>query len=151
MAQRSSIVVQGEPKIKEALAVAAITPGMLCEYTPSAATIRKHATGGGCAYAMFALEDENRGKGVTDDYSSANIVRVGVFTPGDEVVGLLAAGETAVVGSYFESNGDGYLRVVDTDASWGAVSVHSVIAQSREALDLASSHTGSHHIKIMII
>lgn len=148
-----TINVVGNPRRMERNAAAAITPGFLCELT-SSNTIQKHATAGGSACAMFALEDENRGKEIGDAYTAANVCLFAVFGPGDEVYALLANGETAVIGSKLESNGDGYLRVVDVDASFGAIAVQSIVGLALEALDMSGSSgedPSSQRIKILII
>lgn len=135
----NTIILKGDPVQEELKAAAAFTPGMLLELTSTARTAQKHATAGGSAYALFALEDENQGKEISDAYSTGNEALCGWFKPGDKVNALLANGETAVIGSLLESNGDGYFRVVDADTSWGTIAVHSVIAVARAALDMSGS------------
>lgn len=146
-----TIAVLGSPIVKEYTANAAITPGHLVELM-STGKVRAHATAGGTAQRMFALEDENQGNEIGDAYSADNVCRVGVFSPGQEVYGLLADGETAVIGSKLESEGDGTLRVVDTDASAGDIAVQSIVGIALEAVDLsASANTAAGRIRFEVI
>ncbi|UCE65941.1 MAG: hypothetical protein JSU85_13970 [Candidatus Zixiibacteriota bacterium] len=133
-----TIKVMGDPVVKEYVAAGAITPGHLVELDTNG-KIQAHSTAGGSAQKRFALEDENQGKEIGDAYSTGNIVKTGVFKPGDEVYALLADGETATKHSLLESYGDGTLRVVDTDASAGEIAVHSIVGEALEALDMSGS------------
>ena len=119
-------------------AASAFSPGMLIELI-TAGTVQAHSTAGGTAERFFALESEEQGEGVTDAYVDGEIAKTAVFAPGERVNALLANGETAVKGSKLESNGDGYLRVVDADASAGAIAVQSVVGVALEALDMSGS------------
>ena len=150
----NTITLKGDPVIEELKAAAGFTPGMLLELTTTARTAQKHATAGGSAYALFALEDENQGKEIGDAYSTGNEALCGWFKPGDKVNALLANGETAVIGSKLDSNGDGYLKLVDADVSVGDVIPHSVIAVARVALDMSGSSAAdpaSQRIAVTII
>lgn len=133
-----TIIINGEPIRIEHNAAAAITPGFLCELA-STGKAQKHSTAGGTAERMFAIEDENQGKGIGDDYATDNVCLLGIFRPGEEVNALLADGENAAIGSKLESNGDGYLRVVDADASVGDISIQSVVGVALVALDMSGS------------
>ena len=76
-----------------------------------------------------------------------------MFKPGDEVYGLLANGETAVIGSKLESYGDGTLRVVDADASFDQIGVQSIVGIALTAVDMSGSSgvDPSGRIHVMII
>jgi len=148
-----TITLKGDPVRFERAAAAAITPGFLIELT-SADTVQAHATAGGTAATVFALEDENQGKEIADAYTLANVVLAAVFKPGDEVLGLLADGENAAIGSFLESNGDGYLRVVDTDVSAGDIGVQSVVGVSLQTLDFSGSSgvdPTSQRLRVLVI
>lgn len=132
------ITIIGDPTHKEYTAAAVITPGMLCELA-STGKAQAHSTAGGTAQRMFALEDELQGKGITDDYAADTQAQFGIFKPGDEVLAILYDGEVAAIGSFLESQGDGTMRVVDADASWGEVAVQSVVLIALEAKDMSSS------------
>jgi len=136
----NTITIKGDPVREEYTAAAAITPGHLCEIT-SAGTIQAHSTAGGFAEKLFAIEDELQGKEITEAYDATTNKQVlcGIFRPGDQVYALLANGETAVIGSKLESQGDGTLRVVDTDVSVGDIAVQSIVAVALEAVDMSGS------------
>jgi hypothetical protein len=122
----------------EKVAVAAITPGHLIELT-SADEVQVHSTAGGSAERLFALEDSLQGNTITDAYAADDRVTYGAFNAGDQVYCLLANGENASIGSKLESNGNGELRVVDTDASVGEIGVASIVATALEAVDMSGS------------
>lgn len=148
-----TITIKGEPVRDERPAAAAITPGMLIELT-SADKVQAHSTAGGTAPTIFALEDENQGKEIGDAYSTDNEVLYATFGPGDEVNALLADGENASIGSKLESNGDGYLRVVDADASAGDIGVQSVVGVALAALDMSGSSgvdPASQRIRVLVV
>ena len=148
-----TITIKGDPVIGERKAAAAITPGFLLELNTSD-KVQKHATAGGSAYAMFALEDENQGKEISDAYTTDNECLFGMFRPGDEVNALLANGEDASVGNKLESNGDGYLRVVDSDVSVGDIGIQSIVCMVLVALDMSGSSgvdPASQRIRCMVI
>jgi len=147
-----TITLKGDPVRFERVAAAGITPGHLIELT-SADAVQAHATAGGTAMTCFALEDENQGKGITDAYTVANVVLAAVFKPGDEVLGLLANGETAAIGTLLESYGDGTLRVVDVDASAGEIAVQSVVGVALEVVDMSGSSgvDPSGRIRVLVI
>lgn len=125
---------------EEAAAAATIYPGMLLEKT-SAGAFQAHSTAGGRATALFALENDLYGKDISDAYSATDRVQAGHFQRGSVVRALIADGESIVIGDYLESNGDGYLREVDADASVGAVVTGSVIGYAEEAISGTSAGT----------
>jgi hypothetical protein len=68
------------------------------------------------------------------------------------VYALLANGQNASVNSFLESNGDGYLKTISTDAP-SYQEIHSVVAIALEAVDMSGSSgvDPSGRIRIMII
>jgi len=99
---------------KEAIADAAITPGMLLERT--ATGVKKHAGAGLNAEKMFAVENEVVGNGIADDYAALDTCLFGIFPPGSEVWAIAgAAGVTALL--YVESDGAGRLDDATADAA----------------------------------
>jgi len=132
-----TITVSGDPVRREYIAEGAVTPGHLCELVSTG--IKSHATAGGRAAAIFALEDDLQGNEIGTAYTDNNQVQTGHFKPGDRVYALLANGENASVGSWLESAGDGTLRVVDADSSVGLVVTGSVIGFATEAVDMSGS------------
>ena len=128
---------------------AAITPGMLVELM-STGKVRAHATAGGNAVKSFAIEDALQGKDIDDAYAAGDNVRCWNAIPGDEVYAILADDETATVGCFLESHGDGTLQVYSADnASWpsaedqseGTITVYplQVVAMALEAMDTTAS------------
>lgn len=134
----NTITLKGTGVRNEHQAVAAITPGNLVEFT-SAGKVQKHSGAGLVAEKAFAVENDLIGADIADDYATDSQVQYNIFRPGDEVYALLANGENASKGSFLESNGDGELRVVDTDSSALTVKPGSIIAVSLAALNMSGS------------
>lgn len=105
------IQLKGAGRHEEALAGGTIKPGMLVILNSSNRVV-VHATSGGYAEAAFALEDALKGKTIDDNYSNGDLVSYTIANKGDSIYALLAAGETAVIGSKLVSNGDGTLQVL---------------------------------------
>ncbi len=99
--------------IEEATAAAPFTPGHLIEFT-SAGKVRAHSTATGTALPMFALEDELQGKGITEAYSTDNLVQCWIAGRGDMVYALLNSGESVTAGDFLESAGNGNLQALTT-------------------------------------
>ena len=138
--------------IEEMEANAAITPGMLVEEM-STGKARVHANAGQPAVPMFALEDELQGNGIDTAYAADDRVQVWVAQRGEQVYALLADGETAVIGSFLESNGDGYLKVWAADSAGVVEYPNSIVAVALEALDLSGSsgEESSYRIEVRVI
>lgn len=134
---KNTIILKGHGITQERKAVAAITPGHLIE--EAATGFQKHSTAGGSAEKLFAIEDDNQGNDIDDDYVTGGLVFAKACTAGMEVMAILAEGENAAIGSKLESNGDGTLRVVDTDTSAATIEVGSIVATAVEALDMSDS------------
>lgn len=102
----------------EKIANATITPGMLVERM-STDKVRAHARAGGAVNPLFALEDENQGKGITDNYASGDIVKLWRPVPGEQVYALLDDNSTQniAIGDFVESDGAGRVRRVDNELS----------------------------------
>ena len=128
MAKHTIKVKKYADVIEEYAAVGAITPGMLIEVT-SAGKVQPHASSAGRALPMFALEDELQGRGIDVPFVANERVQCWLPGRGDMVYGLLADGETADIGEWLESNGDGYLKVGTTNP----------IGQAVEAVDMSGS------------
>lgn len=125
-------------------AVAALSPGHLVELT-SAGKVQKHATQGGNALPMFAIEDALQGKGILDDFAADDKVRVWIPGRGDIVYALLADEQDVAIGAFLESNGDGTLRAhtVETWTSADAqqantVYSNAIVGVALEAKELSS-------------
>ena len=142
MAPRT-IVLRGDPLRKERTANGTITPGMLIELVATTGKVVVHDTAGGDAAPMFAVEDDLQGNEIGDDYSAGQRAQYVTARPGDEVYAWLADGESAAIGSFLESKGDGTLRVF-TPATIGVSEGftnygRNVVAQALETLDLSAS------------
>ncbi len=149
----NTIAIVGTPVEKERLAGGAITPGHLIEIDSSDEFI-VHATGGGTAATMFALEDDSQGNEITDAYASGARVFAGIFRPGDEVYALIANGENIAIGDDLISNGNGELKeYVVADSGSDIIQDHSVVAVALQAVDMSSSSPvdPSPRCRVMII
>lgn len=104
----------GSPVNKEALSAtgSAIVPGMLVEET-SAGEVQEHSTAAGAAQNAYALTNLPVAGTIDDAYTAGVTCRYGVFSSGQGVNALVAAGATAIpAGSEVESAGDGTVRVL---------------------------------------
>lgn len=133
---KNKILLKSYLSIMEELVAtaAAITPGMLLERTTTA--VKAHATGGGPAEKLFALEDGMQGKGIADNYAVSSRIFCWNPTPGDRVNAIFDAtsGGAAAIGNFLESAGDGSLRVYTPQASGGGGELtNSIVAVCLEA------------------
>lgn len=138
MATPKTIVLKGKGIRKEFAAAAAITPGHLLEMA-SATTVKVHATAGGNANHMFAVEDDLQGKTISNAYASAARVQCEVLERGAEVYALLADGQNVSAGDFLESAGDGTLQKHTADVSSDANTTNQIIAIALEAVDMSGS------------
>lgn len=93
---------------------ATVTPGMLVERT-SADKVQAHSVAGGAVNCLIAIEDENQGNGIDDNYTSTLPDTAKLWHPqkGDQVNMLLddaSAATALVIGDKVESAGDGRVR-----------------------------------------
>lgn len=112
MAKNTIIIKDADGHRDEKVANAGITPGMMVERM-STDKVKAHATAGGAATKLFAIEDENQGNGIADAYVATNVVKLWRPLPGDQVYGILddASSATALaIGDFVESAGDGRVR-----------------------------------------
>lgn len=133
----NTIILKGDPIRKEKVAGAAITPGHLLQRT-SADKVVVHATAGGNAAKLFAIENDLFGNGITDAYAANDTVQFVFARPGDEIQAILKDGETAVIGSPLESAGDGTLQVHVVDST-GPIETDVIVGYALEAVDLSDS------------
>jgi len=114
------IVLSGNPTYPpEIVAAAAITPGHLVEFVPSggdAGQLRVHATSGGNAVPMFALESlvpsiaNSTTAPIDIAYADGDSVRWAIGKSGDVFYGWVPASAAALKrGDRMVSNGDGTL------------------------------------------
>jgi len=139
-----TIVLKGHGIRNEALANAAITPGHLVELMTTG-KIRVHATAGGNAAALFAVEDDLQGKTIDDAYAANAIAQYDALYPGCEVQARIANGQNVAIGNFLESAGDGTLQVhtADVDANNSSanftVNTNQIVAVAMEACNMSGS------------
>jgi hypothetical protein len=131
-----TIVLKGDPLQKEREAAGTITPGHLIELDTSGNLV-VHATEGGQAAKMVAIENSLEGQEIGDDYVSGDRVQYVTPRPGDELYMWLADNETAVIGGFAISKGNGQLKVFTGDSA----DEGDPLFQFLEALDLAATTT----------
>jgi hypothetical protein len=129
------------PVQEEFTANAEILPGHLVELM-STGKIRAHATAGGNAVKMWAIENELEGEGVNDAYAASDQVQVRVMNAGDQVNALIADGENISIGDFLESNGDGTLQKWEEASGAAENPPESLVGVAMEALDLSDSSGG---------
>lgn len=120
---------------KEAVAGGAITPGFLLERS-SATAVVAHNSAGANAQPLFALENDLVGEDISDAYASGDTVQMIYAHRGAEIYAWLADGETASVGDYLQSDGDGALAVlvgVSTSDSGVTIAPAQAVAVALEA------------------
>jgi hypothetical protein len=113
---------------------AGILPGMLMQVDTDGDVI-VHATEGGRAEVLVALEDSLQGNTVDDAYTVDNPVRLMIFRPGEEFLGLLEANQTISIGEGLISAGNGKLK----SATDSGLTIASIVAYAMEELDTSGS------------
>jgi hypothetical protein len=98
----------------EKIANGTITPGMLVKRL-STDKVVAHSTAGGAVAPLFAIEDENQGNDIDDNYSATNLVKLWRPVPGEQVQGIASetSGHQIAIGDFLESDGTGRLRKAD--------------------------------------
>jgi hypothetical protein len=139
----NTILLKGDPIVKEGLASEIIKPGHLLEYGGSD-DVQKHADADEPAQPMIALERAFTGDGITDDYASGDTVRFAVMRPGDEFQGWLKDGQNVTAkGTKLVSNGDGTLKIysAQTDSGDGSAEIesHIIVGQAMETKNASGS------------
>jgi len=79
---------------------------------------------------MFAIEDALQGKGIDDAYASGDWMRVWIPTRGDVVYAIAEDQHNYTIGTFVESNGDGFVQPYTSG---------KVVGMVVEALDLSGS------------
>lgn len=147
----NTIQVRGDYERYEALAGAAITPGMLVALN-SASKVVVHPTAGGAAEKAFAVEDALQGSTIADAYAADDLVQYNIQKSGNIVQALINDGEVIVVGDKLVSAGNGYLAKMTGDSSAVIVEQFPVaIAMEAVSLDDSSTADPSARIKVRII
>ena len=147
-----TIVLKGDPPRFEDLADGTITPGFLIEKT--ATGVKAHATSGGNAAKMFAIENALQGDEIGDNYTAGDRVQYVHAKSGDEIYAYLADGQDVSVNSPLESNGNGYLKLhtppVESSERTGTEYYDAIVGYALEALSLGTSGNGATRIKIRV-
>ncbi len=136
----NTIFLKGDGIRKERpAAAAAIRPGDLLEID-STGDYAVHSTADDNVGARtFAIENELAGKAIDDNYLVDEQVLAIVPYPGAEILAWLLEDEVVVIGSRLDSNGDGNLKVVDTDAATDDTQRNAIVAIALEALTATGS------------
>ena len=146
------IVLKGDPLRREGLAGGSVTPGDLASIDSNNKIVR-HATAGGNALPLFAVEMDLIGSGIDDVYPSGATVKLVASRTGDGIYALLASGQNVAVGAFLESAGNGALEAY-TQQSGSNVFPAAVVAIATEAVDNSSggsAHNGAARIKVEVI
>jgi hypothetical protein len=123
------------PVVEELQAGAAgITPGMLLQLDSAGDVIAHGVAASNVGAMMFALEDELQGKGITENYADDDKVQVWMPRRGDIVNAILADGETISIGDFLESDGNGHLQEVDTDAATADTQRNAIVGVAIQAV-----------------
>ena len=120
-----TIVIKGDPLLKEANAAEAITPGHLVRFD-DAGDIEKHDTSEGRAAKMFAVERASAGQDIGTDYKEGDLARYGVGRSGDEFYALLADGEDVSKGDALASAGGGNLKASPAEPNDGVIVAYAL-------------------------
>jgi hypothetical protein len=156
----NTIILRGDPMRKERPLKASvdITPGMLCEY--DTVYIKPHATDGGNASPIFAVENAIHGDGIDTDYSNdLDTVLFCVAERGDEIYALVATGNNVSNNALLCSNGDGALKIytapsqaVNEGGSATYTIAPKVLAPVARALEAVNNTSGSNaRIKVEVL
>lgn len=121
---KNVIHLLGQPVYNElGVATVAITPGMIVEgvqeLAPNSVADQKVAV-------AVALEREEMGLSIDDDYAVGDTVKVGVYFKGSRFLGILASGESVDSGDYLDTVAGGKLA---------AGGVATAIGRSHETLE----------------
>lgn len=140
----NTIILRGNPTaIREDRCNEAMTPGHFLEFA-SNDRLQKHATSGGWAGRLVALEADYIGNSISTAYASGDRVVYADCTPGMVVNAFLASGQNVARGDILMSNGAGLLTA--------RTSTNIGIAQADEDANASSgSGTGGIRIRARII
>jgi len=106
-AKRTISLRVGIPHIDEtAKAAVALTPGHHLAYDTNGDLV-KHATSGGYGARMVAMERDEMGDDIDDNYAVGDTVKVGLFRQGDKVLMLMPSGQSFKRGDILMSDGAG--------------------------------------------
>ena len=130
----NQIYAGGYFRTDEALASGTVKPGMLLERTSDNA-VKAHASEGGFAERMVAIEDALQGKTTADSYATTTRVLFNIMTPGSDAYVYVKAGEDIDIGDKLISSGSGSL--IENGSEDSSTVVKQIIAYALEAKDLS--------------
>ncbi len=150
------IILKGSPIYKERPLKASvdITPGMLCDY--DGADVKPHATAGGNASPIFAVENEIIGDDIDTAYTSdGETVKLAFCNPGAEVYAWLETGNNVSIGDLLESNGAGALQKHTAQAvNEGGAATYTIYARGpvARAIEAQNNTSGANaRIKVEVL
>ena len=144
MAHKTIKVKKHADVVGEYTAHAVLFPGALLKLDDDNEVRNHNSAGGNVVPIMFALEDELQGNGIDVAYAAGDKVQVWFPGRGDEVLGILADGQSVERGDAVESNGAGYLRAHTADpgdSTTGTVQ-EAIIGIVLEHMDASSDSSG---------
>lgn len=153
MATAKTIFIKGNGVRKEALAIGACKPGHLLVLN-NASKVLVHATSGGPAAKLFAVEDDLQGNDIDEEYAIGVLVQYNIAQRGDEVWGFLKDGENIAIGDYLQSGGNGELIKYVAGSALVVEYPESIIGTSLVALDMSGSSAvdpASQRIRLEVI
>lgn len=128
-ANPETIILKGNPHIKERRAGAALSPGNFVELT-TANTVRKTSTAGESG-SNIAIENDLVGETITDAYASGDRVLYASFASGDEAYVRVAANQAAIaLGADLSLTNEGTVAT--------HTGTHAVVARALEAVNNSS-------------
>lgn len=138
--------------VEERIAHADILPGMLLALR-SDGKVQAHGVASGKHPSLFALEDELQGRTVADKYGANERVQITAAIPGEQIQGILKAGQNVAVGDYLVSAGDGTLaKATEYDAGPPIVyPSYFPVGIALEALDLSAGGAVNTFIAVAIV
>ena len=124
----STVILNGDPLIKQLEAAGTITPGHFLELQSGGTVVVQDTADNADALKWVAIENDIGGDDFDHAYASGEIVRFAACRPGDEVYALVAASASAIVkGDRLTTSTDGTLKITTTEGD--------AIAVAREAVD----------------
>jgi len=134
-----TISIDTDAPVKEGKATAVVlSPGHLIERTSTDGQVQMHSTAGGKAAKHFAVEDENQGKEIGDNYAVEARIFFKTFRPGDIVQARIKDGENIAIGDWLVSGAAGVLAEALADSS-GTVAEQFIVGQALSACDMSAS------------
>ena len=143
----NSVVVAGDYRKKQSYTIAdgrTPKPGTLMKVDSDGKITDVH-TAGDPDERMVLIEDALQSKTTDDAYAAGDVADCGIFLTGSESLGLVASGETIVIGDKLVVSAAGkFIKATD-------VATQTVMAVALEAADLSSSVAVDTLIKVRYV